>query len=115
MNFSLEAEKIKCRLAKKYFKDKCAVCGCLISKGGMTIHHMWYYFKGIDVVYKNYPKTAEGKFKYYTDLSLLVEKEPKRFRYLCNTDHQSLERLVRFGDAKLNKLLRLRKEMKKHG
>ena len=112
MNLTIEAEKIKCYLAKKYFRNKCAVCGTRISKKGMTIHHMWYIFN--DVVYHNYPKTVEGKYKYYAQLKPIVEKEPKRFRYLCNTDHQSLERLFRYGDKKLNKLLLLRKEMKKH-
>ncbi|KKL88411.1 hypothetical protein LCGC14_1924950 [marine sediment metagenome] len=76
----------------------------------MTIHHRWYIFN--DVIYSKYPKTSEGQLQYYTDLEPLIIADPERFRYTCNTDHQSLERLIRFGDKKLKKLLRERKVSK---
>jgi len=42
-------------------------------------------------------------------LSILILDNPKRFRYLCNPCHQSFERLFRFGDKKLNALIKERK------
>lgn len=69
----------------------------------MTVHHLWYIFD--DVVYKNYPKTDEGKYRYYVDLYQKVVEDPTRFMFLCNTHHQALERLNRYKRETLEKLL----------
>ncbi len=108
MNKRLEAEKIKLRMAKHpRFKSKCYACGCKISKKGMTFHHLEYVFN--DVVYHNYPKTAEGHLQYYKDLEPVIMKNPERFLYMCNTHHQATERLNRYGDKLLRRLLQARK------
>lgn len=82
---------------------RCWVCGCITARRGMTVHHLWY-LKNNDVVYKDFPKNDSGNLAYYKALYPLIHKNPKRFMFLCNTDHQSLERLNRFGDKKFNKL-----------
>lgn len=111
MNLRLQAEEIKKRIAKLIkYGDDCFICGCKISRRGMTIHHLWYIFN--DVVYKNYPKNDTGKLQYYTDLEPLVKDMPERFLYLCNTHHQALERINRYGDKTLNRLLKARKMTK---
>lgn len=109
MNKRQQVEEIKTRIGKKVIgRGKCYVCGCKISKRGMTVHHLWYIFN--DVTYKNYkPRNDTNTLRYYTDLEPLTIDDPKRFMYLCNTDHTSLEKLNRFGDQKLDKLLKARK------
>lgn len=106
MSLRQQAEVIKMRIIKM-LGGECCICGCKISRKGMTVHHLWYIFN--DVVYSNYPRNDSGKLAYYTALEPLVKENPKRFKPICNTDHQSLERLCRFGDEKLNKLLAIRK------
>ena len=111
MNKRLEAEEIKKSVAKlPRFGEKCFVCGCKISKGGMTFHHLWYIFN--DVVYKNYPKNDTGKLDYYKALEPLIREQPERFLYVCNTHHQAIERICRYGDKTLKKLLQARKMTK---
>lgn len=109
MNKRLQTEEIKTRLGKIIIGGgKCFVCGCRISKRGMVIHHLWYIFN--DVVYKNYkPRNDTNTLRYYTDLEPLVIEDNKRFMYLCNPCHTSVEKLNRFGDKKLGKLLKARK------
>lgn len=108
MNQRLQTEEIKKRIAKlPRFKSKCYVCGCKISKRGMTFHHLWYIFN--DVVYKNYPKNTSGQLQYYKDLEPLIRENPKRFLYVCNTHHQAIERISRYGDDLFKKLLKARK------
>lgn len=109
MNLRLQTEVIKCRIGKM-LGGKCFVCGCEISKKGMTIHHLWYVFN--DVVYKNYPKNENGKLAYYTALEPLVNENPKRFMFVCNTHHQAIERICRYGDKIFNRLLKARKMTK---
>jgi hypothetical protein len=100
----LLAEEVKLKCAKIIGYDGCFVCDCLKSKRGMTVHHLEYIFN--DVVYKKYqPPNDSNKLKYYTDLLVEVKTNPKRFMYLCNTHHQSLERLNRFKPSTLVKLL----------
>ena len=89
MNQRLQTEEIKKRIAKlPRFKSKCYVCGCKISKRGMTFHHLWYVFN--DVVYKNYPKNTSGQLQYYKDLEPLI-------------------RISRYGDELFKRLLKARK------
>jgi hypothetical protein len=108
MNKRLQTEEIKKKIAKlPQFKSKCYVCGCKISKRGMTFHHLWYIFN--DVIYKNYPKNSEGQLQYYKELEPLIREMPKRFLYVCNTDHIAIERMNRYGDAKFKRLVKARK------
>ncbi len=107
MNKRLEAEEIKQKCAKLIGYNKCYVCGCQKAKGGMTIHHLQYVFD--DVVYSKYPRNDTGKLQYYTDLYKAVKLNPKRFMFLCNKHHQAVERLNRYSDAILKKLLKARK------
>jgi len=111
MNKRMKAEEVKKRLGGKiHGRGKCFVCGCKISKRGMTVHHLWYVFN--DVVHSNekyQPRNDTTLLQYYQDLEPLVKENPKRFMYLCNTHHQAIERINRYGDKTLNKLLRARK------
>lgn len=110
MNKRLEAEEIKQNCAKLIGYDKCFVCGCKKARGGMTVHHLEYVFD--DVTYKKYPRNDTGKLQYYIDLYKMVELNPKRFMFLCNKHHQALERLNRYSDKILNKLLKALKKTK---
>ncbi|HEC64558.1 hypothetical protein LCGC14_1663690 [marine sediment metagenome] len=109
MNKRLLSEEIKTRIGKKvHGRGKCYVCGCRISKRGMTIHHLEYIFN--DIVHKNYkPRNDSNTLRYYTDLEPLTIENPKRFMYLCNPCHTSVEKLNRFGDKKLGRLLKARR------
>ena len=111
MNKRTQSEEIKTRLGKKiHGKGKCFICRCKISKKGMTIHHLKYIFN--DVVRSNekyQPRNDSTTLQYYQDLEPLVIKIPKRFMYLCNTHHQAVERINRYGDETLEKLLQARK------
>jgi len=90
---------------------KCWICGCITAKRGMTVHHLWY-LKNNDIIYKNYPKNDSGTLEYYTELYPKVVKNPKRFMYLCNTHHFTLEKFCRFGDKIYNKISIARKMTK---
>lgn len=90
---------------------KCKVCGCITSKRGMVIHHRWYIDN--DVTYKGYPENDSGRLQYYLDLEPMIKKNPKRFSYLCNTDHHSLTKLSMFGDKKFKALCLERKLTRK--
>ena len=89
---------------------KCFVCGCITAKRGMTIHHVWYLDN--DIIYKNFPQNESGRLEYYNKLYPMVKKNPKRFMYLCNTHHFTLEKFCRFGDKLFNKLCIARKMTK---
>lgn len=92
---------------------KCFICGCMTAKRGMTVHHRWY-LKNNDVVYSDFPKNDSGNLEYYTKLYPKIVANPKRFMYLCNTDHQNLERFLRFGDKKFKQLCIARKMSQKN-
>lgn len=94
----------------------CWICGCKDARRGMVIHHRWYLKKG-DVIYsdsKYIPHNDTTSLQYYIDLYPVIKRNPKRFMFLCNTDHQSLERFCRYGDKKFNKLCIARKMTKKY-
>lgn len=105
-NKLLQIKIIKIKLAKK-FGSKCHICKTKVSRKGFTIHHVWYIQN--DVTYSQFPKNTSGKLEYYIKLAPMVKANPKRFRYLCNPCHQSLERFLRFGDVKINALFKERK------
>ena len=111
-----EVNELKADVADKYLGGKCFFCGAIKSKRGMTIHHRWYIKN--DVVYHDYPKNHNGKMTYHKNLRKKVRERPSRFRYLCNTDHQSLERLLRYSEEKFEKLVKevraTRKLRRKH-
>jgi len=109
MNLRLQTEEIKMRVGK-LLGGKCFVCSCEISRRGMVVHHLWYIFA--DIIYKNYGRNDSGRLQYYTDLEPLVIKEKNRFMFLCNPCHTSLEKLCRFGDKKLKRLLIARRMTK---
>lgn len=92
---------------KRMYGSKCHLCGTVSSKKGFTIHHIWYIQN--DVIYSQFPKNSSGSLDYYLKLAPLVKSNPKRFRYLCNPCHQRLERFLRFGDEKLNAVIKERK------
>ena len=106
MNKAQQVKDIKNKLAKK-FGSKCYLCKTAKTKRGFTFHHIWYMQN--DVIHSHYPKNTSGTLEYYTDLTPLVKANPKRFRFLCNPCHQSFERLYRFGDKKINALMKERK------
>lgn len=93
---------------------RCWICGCMKSKRGMVIHHLWYLLKG-DVRYndpKYLPHNDSNNLKYHNDLLPLIIKNPKRFMYLCTTHHFALEKLCRYGNIILNKLITARRMTK---
>lgn len=90
----------------------CYCCGAKTARRGMTIHHVWYINN--DVIYKDFPANDTGRLAYYTALLPMIIRNPKRFMYLCNTCHQALERMCRFGDKKFNKLCQMRKMTLSH-
>jgi len=102
MNKRLKAEEVKKQIGEIIGAD-CFVCGCKKARGGMTVHHLWYIFN--DVVYKNYERNDSGKLKYYQELLPLVREQPTRFMMLCNKHHQALERLNRYKEETLERLL----------
>lgn len=112
MNLRQKVEEIKKRIGAKIIgRGKCYVCGCGISKRGMTVHHLWYIFD--DVTYKKFlPRNDTNTLKYYTALEPLTKDDPKRFMYLCNTHHQALEKMNRYGDELFKKLIKARKMTK---
>lgn len=88
----------------------CYICGCKTARRGMTVHHRWYLQK--DVIYKDYPRNDSGTLQYYKDLYPMIQRNPNRFMYLCNTHHQALERMCRYSDRIFNKLCIARKMTK---
>jgi len=106
LNKADQVKNIKTKLARK-FGSKCYLCKTERTKRGFTFHHRWYIQN--DVIHSQFPKNTSGTLEYYTKLSILILDNPKRFRYLCNPCHQSFERLFRFGDKKLNSLIKERK------
>jgi len=117
MTLKKQIKEIKIRCGKIALGNgKCYICGCKDAKRGMVIHHRWYLSVG-DIIYSSPPYTPHNDsttLQYYTDLYPLIKLVPKRFMYLCNTDHQSLERFCRYGDKKFNKLCLARKMTKKY-
>ena len=107
MNQKDEIKFLKKKIGEKYFGGKCYLCGTQWSRKGMTVHHIWYIKN--DVTYDQFPKGTKGSIQYYTQLTPLIKTNPKRFRLLCNTCHQTLERFLRFGDKKFNALAKERK------
>jgi 5-methylcytosine-specific restriction endonuclease McrA len=109
LNQKDELNFLKRSLANRYFGVcNCYICGVQWSRKGMTIHHVWY-IKG-DVTYDQYPKGVKGNTEYYRALEKHIKQNPKRFRMLCNTCHQTLERFLRFGDVKFDMLVTERKQ-----
>jgi len=111
VNKRIQAEEIKTRLGKKaHGRGKCFICGCKISKKGMTIHHLKYIFNDVVRYNEKYqPRNDSTTLLYYQDLEPLVKDNPKRFMYLCNNHHQAVERINRYGDKTLKRLLLARK------
>ena len=109
MTLKEEIEKIKAECGRIALgKGQCWVCGCKSAKRGMVIHHVWYIKN--DVTHDQYlPRNDSNVLRYYQNLLPLVKKNPKRFMYLCSTDHQSLERLIRFGEKKFKQLIKARR------
>lgn len=101
-----ELLEIKEKTSKK-FGSKCYFCGAKKSSKGMVFHHRWYIKN--DVTYDQFPKGVKGSLEYNKKLSVEIKKNPKRFRYLCVPCHQAFERLLRYGDSKLNKMMKERK------
>lgn len=101
-----ELYELKQKISKRY-GGKCFFCGATESKKGMTFHHIWY--ENNDVVHSNYPKNSSGHLQYHKDLLIKIKENPNRFRYLCTTHHQALEKFLRYGDDMINKLMKERK------
>jgi len=111
----IKSIKTKCSMMA-LGNGRCWICGCKDARRGMVIHHRWYLKKG-DVIYndpKYIPHNDTTSLQYYIDLYPVIKRNPKRFMFLCNTDHQSLERFCRYGDKKFNKLCLARKMTKKY-
>lgn len=102
----LELIKIKCGMIA-LGHGACYVCGCKVSKRGMTVHHIWYLTSG-EVYYKDYPENTSGRLEYYSALYPLIYNNPKRFMYLCNNCHHAVGRICRFGEKKFKKLVEVR-------
>ena len=110
MNKADELKQIQSKIYR-LLGGKCKVTGC-DRKKGLTAHHMKYITN--DVIYKNYkPYNTTNKVRYLTDLYPLVKNNKSRFKLLCSSHHQALEKLNRYSDRTLNSLLRMRRAMRK--
>lgn len=97
-----EAMKLKCgQVAQGH--GRCKICKCIKSRRGMVVHHYWYLKKG-DITHNMFPKNDSGRLEYYTKLLPLIKRNPKRFAYYCNADHQSVTMFCRYGDPKFKAL-----------
>ena len=111
MTVKADLEAIQSKVYKT-LGGKCRIKGCRKPYAGLTAHHMRYIPN--DVIYKNYkPYNSTNKLRYLTDLYPLVKQNKSRFKLLCSTHHQALEKLTRYSDTTLNQLLRMRREMRK--
>lgn len=106
MNNKEQTQLIKKSLARKFFDGKCWVCNAQQSKDGMLFHHVWYNPQ--DTTRNQYPSGYAGSLEYHKKLEKEIIQNPKRFRYLCNSCHQALERFIRYSDKKFNKISRER-------
>jgi hypothetical protein len=82
------------------FKNRCYVCHAQTHKRGMTFHHL-SYLPG-EMTYSDFPNSLE----YYQYLSYKIKENPKRFLYVCNIHHQSIERVKRFSPLNRNRLIK---------
>ena len=99
----------------KWGRGKCWVCDCEKHRKGMVIHHRWYLKKN-DVIYRNeeyLPHNDNNRNKYLKDLKVMIERNPNRFMYMCNTDHHALGKFCQYGDKKFNKMCIARKMTRK--
>lgn len=87
----------------KLFGSQCEVC---LKKmrgptSGFTIHHLEY--KKGEKTHKNFL----DRLKYYKYLRPIVKKNPKRFAFLCNPCHNSLDGIKGLNRRKDMNVLRL--------
>src|SRR3990167_9595676 len=85
------------------FKSRCAVCKTKITpRKGFTFHHLWY-LNGE----RNYSDFDNDTLAYHTYLIPLIKENPNRFKLVCRNHHVILERMLRWNDASLRRLIRL--------
>ena len=107
--------KLKCQIAAKHYKSRCAVClykiGFKVTKKGkiqlvgyrkgFTFHHVYYINN--DIRYDDYT----DPLAYNQDLAGEIEKNPKRFIFLCNKDHYIVTRLISMNNDRRDRLLQV--------
>jgi len=96
----MKAGEIIVILGKELYKSRCFVCLKKVKEKGFTIHHLRYIEN--DIIHSNY----KNRDRYYEDLQVMVRLNPNRFMLLCNTHHQSVERLNRFSLENRKRLMR---------
>jgi len=71
----------------KLYDSECGVCLKKMKKpmSGFTMHHLEY--KKNEKTHKNFL----DRLKYYKYLRPIVKKNPKRFAFLCNACHHSID------------------------
>lgn len=99
MTKEFEVYELILRLSR-LFMSKCAVCHRKCTTGKhFTIHHIKYNKKE-----KTYKDFEGDRLAYYKYLFPLVKRNKKRFALLCNTCHQAVTKLSRWGPEKRRRL-----------
>lgn len=101
--------KKKIEVCKKFYGGICFICHKPLKKR-ITFHHLWYSPQ--EKSYKDFP-TESGKgydsITYNEYLLPYVEMHPKQFLAVDSGHHQAIERITRYGDKVLTRLLKARK------
>jgi len=98
------------------FKRYCNVCRSPMRPSlGFVFHHCEYVKD--DKTWRDF-RDADGKYglkeqlEYTRYIIVVIRKEPRRFLLLCHKDHYALEKLKRYSDLRLKRLLKARKMSK---
>ena len=101
MNKKEKINEIKVQLAKlRSFRSRCWCCQVKWHKKGMTFHHKWYVAG--EKTYRDFKDALD----YYEYLRFIVIGRPKGFLFLCNPDHQIIERLKRLKPERFERIVR---------
>jgi len=100
----------------RQFRRHCNVCQTpMVPSKGFVFHHLEYVKD--DKTWSDF-KDADGKYglgeqlEYMRYLVKVIYKTPRRFLLLCHKDHYALEKLKRYSDLRLKRLLKARKMSK---
>jgi len=102
MNAKEKVKEIKQQLAKlRPFRLGCYCCHVKWHKKGMTFHHKWYVAG--EKTYRDFGSNALAYYEYLKDI---VIERPKGFLFLCNPDHQIVERLKRLKPERFERIVK---------
>ena len=93
------------------FRRGCYICSNTWHKSGMTFHHVIY--KNDEKTRKDFADGYAGMLHYYSYVTPIIKKFPKRFACLYNVHHQTVTKLLRFSEEKQDRLFRLVKKSRR--